>query len=138
MKLFIDSSAYIAFYNERDEKHREAEKFIEEIKNGVFGPVIFYTTDYIFDEVVTSILLLTKRKDLAIKVGEAIISSKVTRIVKVDDTTFKNAWDMFIKFKDKLWSFTDCTSFALMKRYKLATAFTFDEHYRQAGFKTLP
>lgn len=138
MKLFIDSSAYIAFYNERDEKHHEAEKFIEEIKNGVFGPVIFYTTDCIFDEVVTSILLLTKRKDLAIKVGEAIISSKVTRIVKVDDTTFKNAWDMFIKFKDKLWSFTDCTSFALMKRYKLATAFTFDEHYRQAGFKTLP
>lgn len=55
MKLFIDSSAYIAFYNKRDEKHGEAEGFIDEVKRGVFGPVIFCTTDYVFDETVTSI-----------------------------------------------------------------------------------
>jgi len=41
MKLFMDSSAYIAFYNERDEKHCEAERFIDEVKKGFFGPVIF-------------------------------------------------------------------------------------------------
>ncbi|MDI6903888.1 MAG: PIN domain-containing protein [Candidatus Bathyarchaeia archaeon] len=138
MKLFIDSSAYIAFYNERDEKHREAEGFIDEIKKGFFGPVIFYTTDYVFDEAVTSIVSFTGRKDLALNAGEAILSSKITRVIKVDEEAFKDAWNLFKKFKDKFWSFTDCTSFTLMKRYRLATAFTFDEHYRQAGFKMLP
>lgn len=138
MKLFIDSSAYIAFYNERDEKHREALSFIDEIKKGVFGPVIFYTTDYVFDETVTSIVSFTGRKDLALKAGEAILSSKITRLIKVDDEAFKEAWNLFKKFEDKLWSFTDCASFVSMKRYRLVTAFTFDEHYRQAGFKTLP
>ena len=138
MKLFIDSSAYIAFFNERDEKHREAEDFIDGIKKGFFGPVIFYTTDYVFDEVVTSIVSFTGRKDLALNAGEAILSSKITRVIKVDDEAFEDSWNLFKKFKDKLWSFTDCTSFTMMKRYRLATAFTFDEHYRQAGFKTLP
>lgn len=138
MKLFIDSSAYIAFYNERDEKHREAEGFMNEVKKGVFGPVIFYTTDYVFDETVTSVISFTGRKDLALNAGEAIVSSKITRMIKVDYEAFKDAWDLFKKFKDKLWSFTDCTSFILMKRHRLVTAFTFDEHYRQAGFKTLP
>jgi hypothetical protein len=138
MKLFIDSSAYIAFYNERDEKHREAEGFMNEVKKGVFGPVIFYTTDYVFDETVTSVISFTGRKDLALNAGEAIVSSKITRMIKVDYEAFKDAWDLFKKFKDKLWSFTDCTSFTLMKRHRLVTAFTFDEHYRQAGFKKLP
>ncbi|MEM2936732.1 MAG: hypothetical protein QW231_06115 [Candidatus Bathyarchaeia archaeon] len=73
MKLFIDSSAYIAFYNVRD----EAKSFIDEIRKGVFGPVIFYTTDYVFDETVTSIIALTKRKDLALDAGEAILTSKI-------------------------------------------------------------
>lgn len=138
MKLFIDSSAYIAFYNQRDEKHSEANEFITEIKNGIFGPVIFYTTDYVFDETVTSILSFTGRKNLALNAGEAILSSKITRMIKMDEQDFQYSWNLFKKFKDKLWSFTDCTSFTLMRRYKLATAFTFDEHFKQAGFKTLP
>ncbi|MEM2936733.1 MAG: hypothetical protein QW231_06120 [Candidatus Bathyarchaeia archaeon] len=56
----------------------------------------------------------------------------------VNDDVFDEAWSLFKEFKDKLWSFTDCTSFTVMKRHGLAAAFTFDEHYRQAGFKVLP
>jgi len=92
----------------------------------------------VFDEIVTSIVSFTRRKDLALKAGEALLSSRITRVIKVNDEAFKDAWRLFKKFKDKLWSFTDCTSFVLMERYRLVTAFTFDEHYRQAGFKTLP
>lgn len=100
--------------------------------------MIFYTTDYVFDEAVTSIVSFTRRKDLAVNAGEAILSSKITMVIKVDDEAFRDAWNLFKRFKDKLWSFTDCTSFVLTKRNKLVTVFTFDEHYRQAGFKTLP
>ena len=138
MILFVDSSAYIAYYNKRDRNHARAVSLVERIRKREFGPTIIYTSDYIFDEVVTAVLLLTRNKNLAIRIGEAIRSSEITRIIKVSDDIFQEAWEMFKKYKDKLWSFTDCTSFVIMKRKGIRTAFTFDEHYKEAGFIMIP
>lgn len=138
MKIFIDSSAYIAYYNKRDENHEKAKNFLDKIKSKEISPIIFYTSDYIFDEVLTTIITLTGRKDLAIKVGNAILSSKITKIIKVDSKIFNEAWELFKKYKDKTWSFTDCTSFIIMKINNIKRAFTFDEHYKQAGYVTVP
>lgn len=138
MKIFIDSSAYIAYYNKRDENHEKAKNFLDKIKSKEISPIIFYTSDYIFDEVLTTIIALTGRKDLAIKVGNAILSSKITKIIKVDSKIFNEAWELFKKYKDKTWSFTDCTSFIIMKINNIKRAFTFDEHYKQVGYITIP
>lgn len=138
MKIFIDSSAYIAYYNKRDENHEKAKNFLDKIRSKEISPIIFYTSDYIFDEVLTTIITLTGRKDLAIKVGNAILSSKITKIIKVDSKIFNEAWELFKKYKDKTWSFTDCTSFIIMKINNIKRAFTFDEHYKQAGYVTVP
>ena len=138
MILFTDSSAYIAYYNKRDKNHNKAVSLVKRIRNGEFGPVIIYTSDYVFDEVVTTILILTKNKDLAIRIGETIKSSKITKIIKVNNEIFQRAWDIFKRYRDKLWSFTDCTSFVIMRKMNIKTAFTFDKHYKQAGFNTIP
>jgi len=138
MIVFADSSAYIAYYNKRDKNHNKAISFIKKIRNRDFGPVIIYTSDYVFDEVITAILILTKNKDLAIKIGESIKKSKITKIIKVDEEIFQKAWETFKEYKDKLWSFTDCTSFAIMEKMNIKTVFTFDKHYKQAGFNTIP
>jgi len=138
MKIFIDSSAYIAYYNKRDENHEKAKNFLDKIRSKEISPIIFYTSDYIFDEVLTTIITLTGRKDLAIKVGNTILSSKITKIIKVDSKIFNEAWELFKKYKDKTWSFTDCTSFIIMKINNIKRAFTFDEHYKQAGYITIP
>ena len=138
MIVFADSSAYIAYYNKRDKNHNKALSFVKKIRDRDFGPVIIYTSDYVFDEVITAILILTKNKDLAIKIGESIKASKITKIIKVDEEVFQKAWETFKEYKDKLWSFTDCTSFAIMEKMNIKTAFTFDKHYNQAGFNTIP
>jgi len=41
------------------------------------------------------------------------------------------------KYADQGVSVTDCTSFVLMRRHRIATAFTFDRHFARAGFRTI-
>lgn len=44
----------------------------------------------------------------------------------------------FAKFADQRVSFTDCVSFALMRRHRIAKAFAFDQHFEYAGFTRWP
>jgi len=39
---------------------------------------------------------------------------------------------------DKDFSFTDCTSFVLMREMRLTQALTTDSHFRQMGFQVVP
>ena len=44
----------------------------------------------------------------------------------------------FFRYRDKEFSFTDCTSFVVMRELKLQEVLTTDHHFSQAGFLTLP
>ena len=45
---------------------------------------------------------------------------------------------LFAKYADQNVSFTDCTSFELMKQNRIRRAFTLDEHFQRAGFSVTP
>ncbi len=48
------------------------------------------------------------------------------------------AWQLFVRYHDHVFSFTDCTSFALMRAMSLEEAFTFDRgDFATAGLATL-
>jgi len=46
------------------------------------------------------------------------------------------AW--FFKWRDKSFSFTDCTSFSIMRELNIKKVLTGDRHFREAGFEILP
>jgi predicted nucleic acid-binding protein len=49
------------------------------------------------------------------------------------------AFTIFKQYADKDFSFTDCTSFSIMKSLNLNKAFAFDKHFEQYGnFNRLP
>lgn len=48
------------------------------------------------------------------------------------------AWKIFEKYSDKDFSFTDCTSFIVMKMLEINEVFSFDKHFEQYGFIRLP
>ena len=56
-------------------------------------------------------------------------------IITVNEDIEKRAWVIFKKYQDQPFSYTDCTSFAVMERHKLKTAFAFDTHFEIFGFK---
>jgi len=41
-------------------------------------------------------------------------------------------------YRDKAFSFTDCTSFAVMQELRLTRALSTDRHFRQMGFQMVP
>lgn len=136
MKIFIDTSALIAYYNANDRHHREAAEVMRKIERGEIPLTRFYITDYIFDETVTFIERVLKSHRLALDVGEALLSSPFTTIVRIDEEAFKEAWRRFAEEEGA--SFTDCSSFAVVDRLGIASAFTFDRHFKDAGFNILP
>jgi len=136
VKIFIDASALVAYYNVDDLHHVEASEAFRKIEKGEIPLTRFFTTDYILDETVTFIECILNRHELALSVGEALLTSPFTTLLRIDEESFREAWNYF---KDnKGYSFTDCTSFTIMKKLGITNAFTFDKHFKSAGFQTFP
>ena len=129
MTVLIDSGIFIAFHNTQDENHDRAKELIREIAEGRHGAA--YTTDYIFDEAVTTALMRTGKHDIAIELGKHILGANVkfVSMVQVDLTSFSQAWKLFNKYIDKKLSFTDCVSIAVIKNYGLNKIVSFDRDF---------
>ena len=124
--IFVDTGAWFAVFVPNDADHAAADAWL----NNNTEPLV--TTDYIIDELLT----LMKRRgefDRAVKAGELLLNGSAAELEWVTPTDVQVAWNTFRRFRDKGWSFTDCTSRAIIERLSLSTAFAFDEHFRQFG-----
>ena len=66
--------------------------------------------------------------------GEALLKSKGLTIVAVNEALLRKSQELFKNHEDKGFSFTDCTSFMIMKAHNLHRVFAFDHHFSQMGF----
>ncbi len=124
--ILLDSSLIVAYSNERDIHHGRALKLMEEIDGGLYGtPVI---SDYIFDEVVTVLLIRTGDLEMVGEVGRTLLES--TMMLRVDEATFKRAWQIFLNQPKPTLSFTDCTSIALCRGYGVGRIATFNMDFK--------
>jgi len=127
--IFIDTSAFLAIENRRDAYHKQALAYRDTILQSGLGLI---TTDYVLDESYT-IIRLRAGHAVAVQFGEDIRASRIIQIEYMTSELLEEAWRIFESFADKEFSFTDCTSFALMEYLHIETAFTFDDHFRQYG-----
>jgi len=135
--IFVDTTAFYALEVEDDVNHEKARKFLlDEIRTGKYG--IMITSNYIIDETLT-LLRIRQGVDVALKFYDKVKGSKSIRIVWVNEGIFNEALEIFQRNDGKLrWSFTDCTSFAIMKALNIRFAFSFDRNFEEAGFVRLP
>jgi uncharacterized protein len=134
MKLFVDTSAWAAYYDSSDRWHTGAKEAITAL---VDQRVTFVTTDYVLDETITLLLYHAGRAQ-ALAFGDAVQHSRQVNLVHIDESTWEEAWQLFRCYDDKMWAFTDCTSFVVMRQIGLLQAFAFDSHFEQAGFQLWP
>lgn len=124
--IFTDTSAWYAYIDKSDADHAAAVKVIKNLKR----PLI--TSNYVLDETLT-LVKLKMGYLVAVNFGQKLWSQEVAGLVRVTEEDESRAWEIFIKFKDKGYSFTDCTSFVIMERLTIDTAFAFDDHFIQYG-----
>jgi hypothetical protein len=67
-----------------------------------------HTSNYILDEVFT-LLGLKLSHQSAVAFEENVKGSKILRILRVTPEIENKAWNIFKKYNDKEFSFTDCT-----------------------------
>ncbi|MEJ2421703.1 MAG: PIN domain-containing protein [Acidobacteriota bacterium] len=130
-RLFVDTSAWYALANKKAARHKEVKRAIAEWEGRLC------TTDYIFDELVTLIRYRVGYAP-AVEVGEVLQDSGTCLLVRVEDQDIRDAWDQFVRERDQRNSFTDCTSFAVMRRLGLTTAAALDDDFVRAGFVVVP
>ena len=129
MNIFVDTSYYIARTLVNDQWRAAAAKATR-------ADLRFVTSAPVINETVS---LMQKRG----YVSGALAFLSETRgnpdlqIVYVDPNLQSEAWDLFNRFAGSGANAVDCISFAIMRRMSIKKAFTFDRHFRSAGFEIL-
>lgn len=132
--IFVDTGPFLARYLEQDQHHSVAVRAWAELAR---RPQRCATSSSVLNETLT---LLARRSsyDFAAERGRMLYGSTALEILRPEAGDEIAALEAFSRFADQRVSFTDCVSFALMKRHRFKRAFTFDRHFAAAGFQTWP
>lgn len=117
MSLFIDTGVFVAIQNERDEHHEAAREAMTGAFQGSFGAL--YTSDYVYDEVVTLVRARTNDHDEARLAGDRIIGNGTfadrIELLFVGEERFERSVRAFNHYDDQSLSFTDASTVALVE-----------------------
>ncbi len=130
--VFVDTSALFAVLDADDRMHARAhESWLALLKVGA----VLHTTSYVLVETVA---LLQNRIGLdAVRSFTADVLP-ILATVWVDEAVHRSAHHALLVAARRDLSLVDCVSFEVMRRLELDTAFCFDPHFADQGFRVTP
>ena len=132
MKMLVDTSALLALTFPDDRHHAAAVAFVR-----AHPQARLVLTELILAEVATRIRARAGAPR-AVAVARSLFDSRRYELLFVDSDVVRAALDLMTRFGDKRLSLTDCTSFELMDRLGLDSAFAFDTDFRDCGYRMVP
>ena len=126
---FVDTGIFLAIQDQSDQYHRSARQLWPKVQRLV-------TSNLVIAEFSTALARMMGYSFAAEATEEIYVSPRI----EVWESTREDeleALRWMRKYADQQVSFTDCVSFALMRRHKIRTAFTFDRHFKLAGFNVI-
>ena len=129
MTVFLDTGYFIAMQVETDQWHTMAAAATE--------PGLRLITSSLVISETASLLQARRQLSTALDFLQRIRADPNTQIVYVDPVLQTEAWDLFHRWGGSGANPVDCASFAIMRRLNIKKAFTFDQHFRTAGFEIL-
>ena len=128
-RIFVDTSALYAIIDRADANHPAARAAFERLRKVRAEPVI---TNFIVAE--GHALLLARLGPQLARKWIARIAWHIERVTVEDEAA---AIEIVCGHTDKTYSYTDATSFAVMKRLHIGRAVAFDRHFTQFGFEVV-
>lgn len=132
MRIFVDTSALLAVIDGDDRFHPSAFRFWE---HQLSGPAAFLTSSYV---VLETTALIQNRLGIA---AVSLLYGEILPVIRqewVDPGLHQRAVAALLAARRRDVSLVDYTSFELMRRSGLRTAFTFDRHFAEQGFEVVP
>jgi predicted nucleic acid-binding protein len=133
-RLFVDTAGWMSMADKSDRRHLD---FIQIRNEWLEQGGILVTTDYIIDETLT-LIRIRLGVAAAEKWWEHVSGSPRLQVEWIGVERAERALGWFFRWGDQAFSFTDCTSFVVMRELSLKLALTGDRHFITAGFETLP
>jgi predicted nucleic acid-binding protein len=130
--VFVDSSAYLALLDRRDEHHAHARIILARLIRGRYRQ---YTTNTVLIECPALILSVLGNR-LAYEFLQEISRGNTT-IIRVRESDEKRAMQVLGRYTDKDFSFNDAISFAVTERLGISAGYTFDRDFAQYGIPVL-
>ena len=130
-RLFVDTSAWLDYINRGAPDHDRVADAIDAFEARLV------TTNFVLAETVT----LCRRRlshPVSWAVGEMLRDPDVVDLVRLTSSDENDAWNLFGRRPDKRYSFTDCTSFVVMRRLGLERVAALDADFAQEGFIVVP
>jgi uncharacterized protein len=132
-EVFLDTSILYALIDRRDAHHVNARNLVGRL---IRGHRLLVTTDYIVTEAV-NLANARAGHQVGAKILDLVEQSSGIRVEWIGSLRFEATKVFFRRHKDHGYSFTDCTSFLLMRELRVADALTTDAHFQEAGFRML-
>lgn len=127
----MDTGAWGAIANPSDAEHRTALSVANLLQRERYRLV---TSNFVLAE--THALVLSRvGRNIALRMLDLVDQS--SEVVRSDPEDELQARQILDRYDDKDFSYTDAVSFAMMERLRISSAFTFDRHFVQYGFRAI-
>ena len=132
-RVFVDTAAWVALLNTRDELHESAQKQLEALRR---QNAQLITTEFVLVEL-ANIFCAPVWRQRVVKFIDGLRRLPNLQIIPADSLLLDKGWNLFRNRPDQEWSLTDCTSMFVMESNQIKLAFSSDHHFEQAGFVKL-
>jgi predicted nucleic acid-binding protein len=126
----VDTSGFFALVNEKDPYHADVDAVL---RRAAATRARVVTTNFVLAE--THALLLSRLgRRIAVRFLQGLLAGTVS-IERVTSADEAKALQIIVEYEDKDFSYTDASSFAVMRRCGVEVALRSDRHFLQFGFR---
>ncbi|MEW5737608.1 MAG: PIN domain-containing protein [Myxococcota bacterium] len=130
-RLFVDSSVWLAYLSARDGRHQDADRLVRE---AVRSKARLFTSNLVLAEVHRLLLHRAGIRPAAVALT-SVSSSPSVEVLFPDLAVHRDAAAWIARFDDQVITYTDATSFVLMRARRCRAALSFDSDFLVAGYE---